>query len=430
MPVVAAASGGTHVLLDLGLILVLAVGCQALATKFRLPSIVLLLSAGLIVGPGLRWIDPTALIGDDLLLPSVSLAVGVILFEGGMLLDVREINAGVGRVVWRLLTLGVLVTWIAGLIAAMVFLGLPAGVAAVLAAILTVSGPTVVLPLLAFIRPTGNVETVLKWEGIFIDAVGATLAVIVFEAVVVGQPAPSLWIAALRVLATLATGAAIGAAGSALLIVVLRYGKFSTTIEPAITLAFVAGTFVLADAARLEAGLLATTVMGIVIANQRLVETRAITEFKETLSPLLTGLLFVVLSARLTRADLSTIGFGAVGFVAAHMLIIRPLTVMVSTWGSELARRERAMIAWMAPRGIVAAATASVFGQQLARRGFAGTEQVAPVAFALIFATAVIYGLSGPFVAGRLKVRQMRLGPAPLAERPKRKPPRRRETAH
>ena len=427
MPVVAAASGGTHVLLDLGLILVLAVGSQALATKFRLPSIVLLLAAGLVVGPGLRWIDPSALIGDDLLLPSVSLAVGVILFEGGMLLDVREITASAGKVVWRLLTLGVLITWIAGLAAAMVFLGLDVGVAAVLAAILTVSGPTVVLPLLAFIRPTGHVETILKWEGIFIDAVGATLAVIVFEAVVVGQPAPSLWIAAFRVLGTLAAGAAMGAVGSALLVAVLRYGKFSSTIEPAITLAFVVGTFVLADAARPEAGLLATTVMGIVLANQRLVETRAISEFKETLSPLLTGLLFIVLSARLTRDDLATIGFGAAAFVGAHMLIIRPLTVAVSTWGSELAGRERAMIAWMAPRGIVAAATASVFGQQLAEEGFSGTEQVAPVAFAVIFATAVIYGLSGPSVATRLKVRQTRLGPAPLVEKKKPKRQKRHE---
>lgn len=393
------------ILVETALILGLAVGSQALAAKFNLPSIVVLLIGGLLAGPALGLLDPDELFGDRLM-PMVSLAVGIILFEGGLLLDFRDMTGHTKPVVRRLLSIGVALSTALGAAAAGVFLGVEPEIALVLGALLTVSGPTVVLPLLTFVRPTERVASALKWEGILVDAIGASLAVIVVQGVLSDAATPTLGQATVRVLYTLGVGAAIGAGAAAVLLAVLHREHFGPHITPAVTLAAVVGTLVVADLLRDESGLLAAIVMGVAVANQRRVDVASIVEFKETLSPLLSGVLFIVLSARLTGDDFALLGAGVVGFIAVLVIIVRPVAVACSTWRSALTVPERSMIAAMAPRGIVAAATASVFADQLGDAGVDGAELIAPVTFAVILATAIVYGFGGPVAARVLGVRR------------------------
>lgn len=389
-------------LLELALITGLAIGGQLLASRLRVPSIVVLLALGLLAGPVAGLVDPDELIG-DLLFPLVSFAVAVILFEGGLLLNLRELRGGVGSAVRRLLTVGALVTWVGVGAAAVLLLGLDTRIAALLGAILVVSGPTVVLPLMRFIRPTGRVASALKWEGIFIDPLGAILAVLVFEALLVGERAPSLADAGLQVLYSLVAGSIVGGLVAVGLLSILRSHRLQEAIQPLATLAGVFVAFAVADIWRAESGLIAATLMGVVLANQRQVSVERIAEFKETLGILLTSLLFIVLPARLELSDLeAAIGVRELAFLVILVVVVRPLAVALSTAGSSLDGRSRLFLAAMAPRGVVAAAIASLFGLQLAERGVEDAELLAPLTFLVILGTAAIYGLSGRPLARRL----------------------------
>lgn len=377
----------------------LAALAQVLSAKLAIPSIVGLLVMGLLAGPVTGLLDLSEGSGASLF-PFVSLAVGVILFEGGLRLDLRELRGSPSAaVVRRLLTLGVAVTWVGGGVAAALVFGLDPGIAAVLGALLTVSGPTVVLPLVRFLGLEGDVERTLRWEGILVDPIGAALAVIVFEAVLAGERAPRLTEAAVQVLVTLAVGLVVGLVATAAVLLLLRIEQAGPGLDVLVVLAVVLGAFAAGDALRAEAGLLATTVLGMVLANQRLVSVERIVEFTENLGTLITSLLFIVLSARLERAELASAAVPALLFVAVLVVVVRPLGVFASTVGSDLPQSDRIVLAAMAPRGIVAAATASVFAQRLGEEGVAGTEQLVPVTFIVILATAVVYGLAArPFI--------------------------------
>jgi NhaP-type Na+/H+ or K+/H+ antiporter len=398
------------VLKGLGLVLVLAVGAQLVARRLRLPAIVVLLPAGFIAGIATDDVQPDALLG-PLYQPFVSIAVGVILFEAGLRLSLHEVNRRIHSVVARLVTLGVIVTWlaIAGTVA-LLFGGMNGGVALLIGAILVVSGPTVVLPLLAFIRPTGDVRSLLKWEGVLVDPIGAILGVLVFLGVQSASDGGARWHPG-ELLLSVGTGALIGAIGAAILVLLLRE-VMANSPEMAIptTLMVVVATVVAADLAREDAGLAAATVMGAVMANLALVrpsnaiDISVMLEFHETLVRLLIGVLFVLVAASVSPHDVGRVMPEALVLVAVMVLLVRPAAVMLSMWRSSFTLREREFVAWMAPRGIVAGATASAFGPELARRGVAGADLVLPIVFVAIFGTVVLYGLTASLVARRVGV--------------------------
>lgn len=390
------------VLLGLGLVLVLAVGSQLVARVLRLPAIVVLLPVGFIAGILTNDVQPAALLG-TLYQPFVSVAVGVILFEAGLRLSFRDVIPRVRSVVVRLVSLGALVTWLGvSVTVALFFGGLGTGVQLLIGAILVVSGPTVVLPLLSYIRPARDVRSVLKWEGVLIDPLGALLAVGVFQ--VVRTSGSTGWRPG-ELLVNILVGALVGAVGAGLLWLLLRQvQRLAPRQVVAVTLALVVAALVAADLIRDDSGFVATLLMGMFLANQRSIDVAPTVEFQETLVQLLIGVLFVMIAASVSPSEVGSVLGGAVALVAVMILVIRPAVVALTTWRSKLTTRERVFVAWMAPRGIVAGATASAFGLQLASAGVHGANKILPIVFVAIFATVVVYGLTGTLVARRLGV--------------------------
>jgi NhaP-type Na+/H+ or K+/H+ antiporter len=390
-----------QILFGLGLVLVLAVGSQLLARPLRAPALVVLLPAGFLAGIATDDVHPDKLLG-SLYQPFVSIAVGVILFEAGLRLSFEEIVPGVRKTVVRLVAGGVLLTWLATTTAvALLYDDMDRGVAFLIGAILVVSGPTVVLPLLAFIRPTRDVRSLLKWEGTLVDPVGALLGVLVFTGVSSGEG----WQPGEMVI-DLAVGALVAAVGAPALWLLLRevHRHEPRMVVPA-TLMVVVAAVVAADLIREDAGLLAAVLMGIVVGNQRSIDiSRSLFEFEETLVQLLIGVLFVLVAASVSPDEVRSVLPQALVLVAVMILVIRPLAVALTTLGSPLTRNERAFVAWMAPRGIVAGATASAFGPELAENGVAGADKVLPIVFVAIFGTVVVYGLTAAPVARMLGV--------------------------
>jgi NhaP-type Na+/H+ or K+/H+ antiporter len=391
------------VLLGLGLVTVAAVGSQLVAARLRLPAIVVLLPAGFLLGIATDDVHPDRLLG-PLYQPFVSVAVGVILFEAGLRLSFAEVEAAMRRLVARLVGVGVLVTW-AGVAAAaaLIFSGLGPRVPLLIGAILVVSGPTVVMPLLAFVRPTPAVRSLLTWEGVLVDPVGALLGVLVFHAARSGASG-RFWQPG-EMLASIAVGLAVGAAGAGVLWVLLRDAQRTAPRQavPAVLMTIVAA-LVAADLLREDAGFVAVTVMGMALANQREIDVSLMLEFQGTLVQLLIGVLFVLIAASVSPADVRAVLPGAIVLVAVMALVIRPLAVALATWRSPLRRPERAFVAWMAPRGIVAGATASAFGLELQQLHVPGAEKILPIVFVTIFGTVVLYGLTAAPVARLLGV--------------------------
>ena len=394
-----------QILFGLGLVLVLAVGSQLLARRLRVPALVVLLPAGVLAGAATDDVHPDNLLG-ALYQPFVSLAVGVILFEAGLRLSFGEVASGIRNAVVRLVVVGVAVTSLCVAAAvSLLFDGMDSGVPWLIGAILVVSGPTVVLPLLAFIRPTREIRSLLKWEGVLVDPVGALLGVLVFEAISSGQG----WQTG-EMLIGLSVGALVGVVG----VVVLRLllGEVQSTaprMAVPVALAVVVAAVVAADLVREDAGLAAATLMGIALGNQRFVAKRraGITltlEFEETLVQLLIGVLFVLVAASVSFDDVRSVMPQALVLVAIMVVFIRPAAVFLATLRTRFSWRQRAFFAWMAPRGIVAGATASAFGPELQQQGIAGAGKVLPIVFVAIFGTVVLYGLTGPLVARWLGV--------------------------
>ncbi|MCA9273375.1 MAG: sodium:proton antiporter [Phycisphaerales bacterium] len=381
-----------------------------MAVRLRSPAILLLLLMGILAGPVMRKffpdsslaIDPDHLL-KDLLNPIVGLSVGMILYEGGLTLRVRELRTG-AKVITMLVTVGAFVTWLLATLAGVLIMKLPWGLALVFGAILTVTGPTVILPLVQYMRPKGATGPILRWEGIVIDPIGALLAVLVFEAVRAGGATSAANDVFYGVITTIIVGGGLGVVSGWLMTTIIKNYLVPDYLQNAVSFAMVVVTFALCDSVQKESGLLATTVMGVYLANQKSADVEHILEFKENLRVLLISSLFVVLAARLDLDEFRALGWSSVAFVAVLILVVRPVAVMCSTLGSRLNWRERALLASMAPRGIVAAAITPVLAFDLADRFPEQSSRIVPLMFAVIIGTVTFYSVVAPLIARLLKL--------------------------
>ncbi|WP_077023134.1 cation:proton antiporter [Fuerstiella marisgermanici] len=386
------------ILVALSGIFVLGIGSQWVASRLKVPSILLLLLTGILAGPVFNLVNPGQLLG-DLLLPLVSLCVGIVLFEGSLSLRIKDLRQ-IGRPLIMLLTVGVLITWVTCTLAAWWILDFNVSLALLIGAILTVTGPTVVGPMLQHIRPIGQAGPIARWEGIVVDPIGAVLAVLVFSVYRPVQNADfdgAAWTATVGFLKTMFAGSAIGVAAALLLIVMLRRHWITDHLQSSFTLMIVVAAFTCANLIKHESGLVTVTVMGVILANQHVASMRHIIEFKENLSVLLISSLFILLSARLELRQFEKLGWRGPAFVAFVILVSRPLSVMVSTIGAGLKIQERLFLSWLAPRGIVAAAVASVFALELA-----GEDKLVAATFLVIIGTVITYGSTAAWAARKL----------------------------
>ncbi|CAG7648273.1 cation:proton antiporter [Actinacidiphila bryophytorum] len=391
-----------QVMAGLGLIVVLAVGSQLLASRLRVPALLVLLPAGFTAGALTDDVDPNRLLGHAFS-PMVSLAVAVILYDSGLGLDLGGLRGHTRRVVVRLLWIGTLVTWVAATLLADPLLGMSKQAAVMLGAILVVSGPTVVGPLLDFVRPRERLQRILIWEGALIDPIGGILGALVFHGVVASQRKG----AAAQVGAFMASagiGLAGGVVGAALLWLLLRYVPLGEVLGTTVQLAAVVGVAAACDVLRGDTGLIAAVTMGMALANLPGLDLPARRPFLDTLVSMIIGLLFVSISATVTPHSLRHVVLPALALVAVLVLVVRPLATAVATYGTDLPRQERLFVAWMDPRGIVAASTASTFSATLVGKGIGGAAKILPATFVVIVATVTLYGLTAHPVARRLGV--------------------------
>ncbi|BCE00320.1 cation:proton antiporter [Marinicellulosiphila megalodicopiae] len=378
----------------------LSITCQFLAFKINIPAILPLLVTGIVLGPVAGVLDPDLLFG-DLLFPIVSLAVAIILFEGALTLKVDDI-AGHGKMVRNLCTVGAGITWAVVTPVAHFALDMSWQMSFLIGAIVTVTGPTVIVPMLRSVRPNANIANILRWEGIVIDPVGALLAVLVFEFMISTQDA---WTHTLITFGlVLSIGFGVGAAMGYGVGVMLRKNWMPHYLRNVAVLTLMLGAFAGSNLLAHESGLLTITVMGMWLANMKNVDVDDILEFKETLSVLLISALFIILAARLDFSAISQLGFGAVFVVLSIMFIARPVSVFVSSIGTDLKIKELALLSWIAPRGIVAAAVSALFAIKLESIGYAQSELLVPMVFLVIITTVVFQSLTSIYVAKLLNV--------------------------
>lgn len=372
----------------------LGIAAQWLGWWLKLPSILFLLLVGVIAGPVTGLVRPDQLMG-DLLFPFVSLGVAVILFEGGLTLRLHEIR-GLENVVRNLVTIGALTTWLITALATRYLLGLSWELSLLFGAVVTVTGPTVIIPMLRTVRPTANIANILRWEGIIIDPLGALLAVLVFEFIVSGREGYTALVFGQTVL----IGTLAGVVGGYILATILRRHLMPEYLHDVASLVLVLGVFTVANALLHESGLLAVTVMGIMLANMKDVPIEDILDFKESLSVLLISVLFIILAARIDFAAFDELGINAWWVLATVMLIARPATVLISSLRSKLNWREKALLAWIGPRGIVAAAVSAVFAIKLEILGYEQAHLLVPLTFMVIVGTVVLQSATaGPLAS-------------------------------
>ena len=389
-------------LAGVGLILVLAVGSQVFASRLRVPALIILLPAGFIAGAMTTDVNPQRLLGAAFQ-PLVSLSVAVILYNAGLGLDLRKLHGHTRRVVTRLIVVGVPITWGFAAAFAALLLGMSKGAALMIGAILVVSGPTVVGPLLTFVRPTERLQRVLIWEGSLIDPIGGILGAVVFHAVLASTHR-GVGYQLGQFLIGISIGVVGGVIGIAVLWFLLRKLRLGEVLGTTSQLASVVGVAAACDIVRDDAGLIAAVVMGLAVANMRGFDMPARRPFFETLVQLIIGVLFIAISATVTPASLRHLVLPTLGLVAVLVLITRPLVAKLATLRTDIPKRERWFTGWMAPRGIVAAASASTFSAGLVKHGIGGASKILPVTFLVIVATVTLYGLTAAPVARRLGV--------------------------
>jgi NhaP-type Na+/H+ or K+/H+ antiporter len=414
----------TDIFIGFGVTVLLAVGCQIVSSRVGLPAIILLLPAGFVAGHYLSEMNLEKTLGSAFS-PMVGLAVAIILFDGGLDLNFRELEGHSQRVVRRLLYLGIPITWAGATLLAWLLLGLSSQAAVMLGAIVIVSGPTVVAPVLEAARPGRRVSLILGWEGTTIDPIGAIIGALVFQALV-NHVQPGRGEAILAFLRSIGTGALGGAIGTAALWLLLNKLRLRGPMATQAIVAMVVGTAALCDALRSDTGLIAAIVMGVALANLPVIDLPEDRQFFKTIVQLVIGLLFISISAGVTTKSVGAVLWPTLAIIAGLVLVVRPTVAAASTLRTSLSRRERAFIGWMDPRGIVAASTAATFGAPLATAGVAGANKLLPATFVVIVGTVTVYGLSGAPVARLLGLAET--GPEdppgpPLPDEPTLAPP-------
>ena len=382
----------SEIFVGLGLLVVLAVGCQIAATKLRLPAIVVLLPVGFVAGAMTDSVDPDLLFGAAFD-PMVSLAVAVILFEGGLDLNFSELEGHGQRVVRRLILWGVPITWAGAGLLGWLLLGLSSGAAVMLGAILIVSGPTVVAPLLERARPGRRLTAILGWEGATIDPVGAIIGALVFQALSADvrlQPTTEL----LDFAENIGLGLLAGVLGTVTVWLLLNKLELHGVLATEAIIATVIGVAAACNAIRDDSGLIAAITMGVAVANVPGIKSPEDRPFFRTLVQLIIGLLFISISATVSPSSVLGVVWPTIGLVAVLIVVVRPLVAAVATLRTDLARRERVFIGLIDPRGIVAASTAATFAGPLTDQGIIGADDLLPATFLVIVGTVTIYGLA------------------------------------
>ncbi len=409
------------------MVLAVSVLCQWIAWRLRIPSILLLLVVGFGIGQVVSGED---VLGHDILFDGVSLLVGIILFEGSMSLRVKQLT-GLGKPVRRLCSVTVLLAWTMITVTAWA-LGFDLRVALLIGAILVVTGPTVINPILRSLRPTRRVSSLLRWEGIVVDPIGAVLALLVFQAVAAGEPGLAFTSVLLVLAKTVVIAVVIAVLLGVTLEMLMRRRAIPDFLHGAIFLAAAVVALVASNALQSESGLLTVTLLGIYLGNRPALHLEQVAEFTEHLQVLFVGALFIVLAGRVTPSELAAVAPTALIFVAVLVLVVRPVSVLVGLAGTRVSRRERTLLAGMAPRGVVAAAVTSIFalgfGQAagtLSERAQAAVgpdrdallaqsrdlaalatqaERMVPLVFLVIVVTVTIYGIGVNRFAERLRL--------------------------
>lgn len=392
-------------MLEIGGIIVLGILAQWFAWKLKIPAILPLLLIGLFVGPiaaeflsedGTKWIEPVwngkeGLFAGETLFYFVSLSISIILFEGGLTLKLKEIR-NVGHVViTKLITLGSLVTFIGAAITAHYAFSLSWEISFLFSALIIVTGPTVITPILRNIPLKKNVSAILKWEGILIDPIGALIAVLVFEFISVGAGGEFTKTALIDFGKIVLFGSTFGFTFAHALNFFINRKWIPHYLLNVFALASVIGVFVLSDSFAHESGLLAVVVMGMVLGNSKSEYLKELLYFKESLSILLISILFILLSANINMEDLLLIyNWQTAILFAIVVFVLRPIGVFLSTHKSNLRLNEKLFISWVGPRGIVAAGIASLFGLKLVNDGIEGAEYITPLVFMIVLGTVLL----------------------------------------
>jgi NhaP-type Na+/H+ or K+/H+ antiporter len=410
-------------MLELAGIIILGIIAQWLSWRIKIPAILPLILSGLLVGPlstlfredGSKLLEPIydastkqGLFPGESLFYFVSLSIGIILFEGGLTLRRREI-IGVGPVILKLITIGSTVTFIGAGLLSHFIMGLTWPIAFLFAALVIVTGPTVIAPILQNVPLNRNVSTVLKWEGILIDPIGALVAVLVFEFIRSASGGMEFTSHALiQFVQIILIGLALGTIAAYVLYQLIKNDLIPHYLLNVFTLAFVLGVFVFSDIMAHESGLLTVVVMGMVLGNLEVPRLQEILSFKESLSILLISILFILLAANIDMSDLNIIinDWRALALFASVALVLRPLGVLISTRGSELNFNEKLFISWVGPRGIVAAGIASLFGITLTNEGVPMAEYITPLVFMIVLGTVLLNATTARPIAKMLNVIQ------------------------
>ena len=400
-------------MLELGGIIILGILAQWFAWKFKIPAILPLILIGLLVGPiaaeflsddGTKWIEPIwngkeGLFPGESLFYFVSLAISIILFEGGLTLKMSEIK-NVGPVITKLITLGSLVTFFGAALAAYFIFNLSWQISYLFSALIIVTGPTVITPILRNIPLKKDVSTVLKWEGILIDPIGALVAVLVFEFISVDAGGEFTKTALIEFGKIVLFGFTFGFTFAHALNFIINKKWVPHYLLNVFALAAVLGVFVLSDAFAHESGLLSVVVMGMVLVNSNSPYLKELLYFIESLSVLLISILFILLAANINIEDLLLIyNWKTAILFAVVVFVIRPIGVFLSTRGSSLKLNEKVFISWVGPRGIVAAGIASLFGLKLAKNGVEGAEYITPLVFMIVLGTVLLNATTARFFA-------------------------------
>tara|TARA_R110002033_G_scaffold50094_4_gene97069 strand:- start:11390 stop:13240 length:1851 start_codon:yes stop_codon:yes gene_type:complete len=391
-------------MLELAGIIILGILAQWVAWKFKIPAILPLILIGLLVGPiaaeflsedGTKWIEPIwngteGLFPGESLFYFVSLAISIILFEGGLTLKLNEIK-NVGPVITKLITIGSIVTFFGASLAAHFIFNLSWEISFLFSGLIIVTGPTVITPILRNIPLKKDVSAVLKWEGILIDPIGALVAVLVFEFISVDAGGEFTKTALIEFGKIVLFGSTFGFTFAHAVNLILNKKWVPHYLINVFSLAAVLGVFVLSDSFAHESGLLAVVVMGMVLGNSNSPHLKDILYFKESLSVLLISILFILLAANINFEELLLIyNWKTAVLFLVIVFLIRPIGVFLSTYGSTLKLNEKLFISWVGPRGIVAAGIASLFGLKLASKGVTGAEYITPLVFVIVLGTVLL----------------------------------------